>query len=216
MRGLLPLVGLAAAVAVMLPPSLSRADEAPHADEPPPGMVEVPTPYPPRDCCVVVEAKGHSLPTTLLVQGHLGVTYRRAFREDFAAAHAELEVGGQDANIGIGARLTLELGATRVGLPYQVVGLGPAFNVHLAPRLQLAVGFTFGALIYQRATSSSDPNVWGVSAGVNGTVSYDIVRNRRDGALYVLARLGYDYVHSRGGFDTGSTLGVTAALGYRY
>ncbi|MDB4964500.1 MAG: hypothetical protein JWN44_189 [Myxococcales bacterium] len=208
MRGLRPLVGLAAALFAV----------AAHADEPAPGMVEIPTPYPAQDCCTVV-ARAPSPPTTVLVQGHVGVSYRRALREDFAAAHFELEVGGQDPNIGIGARVSVEAGATRIGLPYQVVTLGPAFNLHVSGRVQLALGLTFGVLVYQRASSRSDfdPNVWGVTAGVNGTVSVDLVRTRRDGALFVLARIGYDYIENTGdSFTQGSSLGATAALGYRY
>jgi hypothetical protein len=180
-------------------------------------MVEVPTPYPPQNCCVV-DAKAPRTPTMLLVQGHVGVTYRRALREDFAAAHAELEIGGQDPNIGIGARMSFELGGTRIGLPYQVITIGPAFNLHVASRVQLSVGLTFGVLVYQRATSRDfDPNVWGVTAGINGGVTVDLVRTRRDGALYAMARVGYDYIDNTGSsFTQGSSLAATGALGYRY
>lgn len=208
MRGLRPLFG----VAVALCGVGASAQE----------MIEVPTTTapPPPPCCTVIAPPPPRAPESLLLQLVVGPTYRRAFKEDFAAALLELELGAQNPRFGVGARLSAALGATRVGLPYQFITIGPAFNFRLTPRVRFAVAATFGALVYQRASAAAidDPNVWGLSAGVNGTVGVDLVRTARDGAVYLLGRIGYDYVDNTGrdALDTGSSLSLTAALGYRY
>ncbi len=203
MRGLLPLFAVAVWAAT------AEAQE----------MVEIPTP-PRPPCCVVAAVKPPSPPPTLLLDVLVGPTYRRAFKEDFAAAAVEVEVGAQNRSFGMGARFSAALGATRVGLPYQFLTIGPALSFRVSPRIRLALAFTFGALVYERvsATAARDPAVWGLSAGVNGTLSVDLVRTRRDGALYALGRVGYDYIDNTSSdpIDTGSSLALTCALGYRY
>ena len=69
--------------------------------------------------------------------------------------------------------------------------------------------------MYERATVPGDV-VWALTAGFNGGLTVDLVRTRRGGALYVVARVGYDYIDTVGSSTSPSTLSVTAALGYRY
>ncbi|MGZ3441342.1 MAG: hypothetical protein ACXVDD_17605 [Polyangia bacterium] len=200
MRGLQPLFGVAAVLVAA----------SAHAQE----MVEVPTPLPPRLCCVVVDDRTPKAPASLLFDVLIGPTYRRAFNEDFAGALVEVEVGAQNDSFGMGARLSGTAGATRVGLPYQMLTIGPGANFRLSPRLRLAIGATFGIFAYQRATLPGS-SVWAFTAGANAGMTVDLVRTRSGGALYLLGRLGYDYIESLG--DTnGSTVGVTAAIGYRH
>jgi hypothetical protein len=203
MRGLRPLFCLAVAVTA----ARAQAQE----------MVEVPTPPPPppppAECCVVVE-KPPSPPASVLLDVLVGPTYRRAFDEHFAGALVELEVGAQNDSFGMGARISLTAGGTPVGLPFQVFTIGPAANFRLSSRLRLAIGATFGVFTYQRATIPGD-GVWALMAGFNAGLTGDLARTRRGGALYALGRVGYDYIETIGSTN-GSTLAVTAALGYRY
>src|SRR4051794_26577892 len=203
MRGLRPLFAVAALVA-----GSASAQEMIEIPKPPP-------PLPPPDCCVVVEEPPPRPPASLLFDVVAGPTYRRAFHDDFIGAFIELEAGAQNDSFGMGARLALTAGTTRYGLASQVVTIGPAANFRLSPRLRLAIGADFGVLTYERATIPGD-HVWGLMAGVNGGMTVDLVRTRRGGALFLLARVGYDYVETAGGSTSGSTVTVTAALGYRY
>ena len=106
------------------------------------------------------------------------------FKEDFGAVLVEAELGAKNQSFGIGARLSTELGATRVGLPYQFVTIGPSFDFRLAPRIGLALALTFGIFVYERvsATAATDPSVYAFSAGANGTLTVDLLavaRRRR-------------------------------------
>ena len=180
-------------------------------------MIEIPTPPPP--CCVVATPKPPS-PTALILDVVVGPTYRRAFQEDFAAAFVEVEVGARNPFFGVGARFSAAFGATRVGLPYQFLTLGPAFDFRVSSRVRLALGLSFGALVYERvsAAAARDPDVTAISLGVDGSLTIDLVRLRHDGALFLLGRVGYDYIDNTGvdPLDTGSSLALTLALGYRY
>jgi hypothetical protein len=172
-------------------------------------------------CCVAVPccAPAATEPRPLLLAITLGPTYRRAFKEDFAAAAAELEIGGQGRWFSVGARFDVAAGGTRVGLPFQTFTVGPGFRFPVGDRLRLGFGMTFGALVIQRvsATAASDPTMWSLMWGsyVDGTV--DVVRTRGGSALFVAARVGYDFIDNFPGADlgTGSSLALTAALGYR-
>lgn len=204
MRGLRPLFGLVVFVVA----------GNTHAQE----MVEIPNP-PPEPCCVAVAVKPPPSPPSLLFDVLVGPTYRRAFKEDFGAVLVEAELGAKNQSFGIGARLSTELGATRVGLPYQFVTIGPSFDFRLAPRIGLALALTFGIFVYERvsATAATDPSVYAFSAGANGTLTVDLWQSRGGGALVLLARGGYDYIdNTSSSFTTGSSLALTAALGYRY
>jgi hypothetical protein len=171
----------------------------------------------PCDPCVVLEAPPQDPSHDLWFTVSAGPTYRRAFREDFAAAALELEVGGQTSTFSVAARFSTAFGASRVGLPYEFLTLGPAFGFRLSTRVRLVVASTFGVMVINRASASrsGDPNIWGLTAGLNGTVTVDLVRSRRDGALFLAGRVGWDYIGDSS-IDTGSSLAATAALGYRY
>jgi hypothetical protein len=207
MRGLRPLFGLVVAMALS---GGARAQE----------MIEIPTTAPPPPpCCVAVASPAAREPGSLLLQIDAGPTYRHAFGEDFAAAAVELEVGGQTPSWGVSGRMRGDFGATRVGLPYQFFTFGPTFWRRMTPRLRLGVGATFGVFVYERASASQafDPTVWAFTIGVDLDVTVDLVRTRRDGALFLLGRVSYDYIdNTSDNFATGSSVGFTVALGYRY
>ena len=157
----------------------------------------------------------------MLFDVSLGPTYRRAFREDFTAAAVEFEIGGQTQTWGVAGRARLDLGATRVGLPYQFATFGPAFSFHLSERFRLGFGVSFGSFSYQRASAArtTDPTVWAPTIGADLDATVDVLRTGRGGALFVAARAGWDFIDNTSGgdtFATGSSLSLTAALGYRY
>ena len=192
-------------------------------------MVEVPNAPPPSpppgatadECCVVVEAPPPPKPPgAVLFDVSLGPTYRRAFKEDFAAAALELEIGGQTPSWGIAGRLHADLGATRVGLPYQLVTIGPSFAFRATERLRLGFGVSFGSFSYQRVSAARtwDPTVWALTIGVDLDATVDLVRTARGGALFLAARVGWDFIDNTGddALSTGTSLALTAALGYRY
>jgi hypothetical protein len=202
MRGLRPLV-LVAALA-----GSARAQE----------MIEVPNPDP---CCVaVVEPPRPKVPGSLLLDVSAGPTYRRAFAEDFVAAAVELEVGGQTPTWGVVGRLRGDLGATRVGLPYQFVTVGPAFSFRVTPRVRLGFGVSFGTFSYERVSAArvTDPTVWALTIGADVDGTIDLVRTVRGGAFFLGLRAGWDYIDNTGvdQLATGSSVAATAALGYRY
>jgi hypothetical protein len=228
MRGLRPLVGLAVAVCaaqagaqemveVPTPPQYQQQPPGGQPPSPPPEG----QPPPPGDCCAVVEPPKPREPGDVLVSISVGPTYRRAFREDFFAAGLEFEIGGQTRSFGVAGRAQLDLGATRVGLPYQFATFGPSFWFRVSPRVRAGFGVGFGIFSYQRASSyaSTDPTVWAPSIGADVAATIDLVRSRRGGALYLLGRAAYDWIDNFGGddqFSTGSSIALTAALGYRY
>lgn len=209
MRGVRPLVGLA----VLAWAAGAQAQE----------MVEVPTPpayRAPPGCCVAVEEPKPRAPGDVLFAVSVGPTYRRAFREDFAAAAIEVAIGGQSPRFGVAGRLRVDLGATRVGLPYQVVSMGPEFWFRASGRVRAGFGLSFGTFSYQRATVvGADDNVWAPTIGADVAVTVDLVKSARGGALFALARAGYDWIENFGNDEplaTGSSFGLTVALGYRY
>jgi hypothetical protein len=202
MRGLTPLLAVAALA------GSAAAQE----------MIEVPNPDP---CCVAVaEPPRPKLPGSLLLDVSAGPTYRLAFKEDFIAAAVELEVGGQTPKWGVAGRLRGDFGATRVGLPYQFVTVGPAFSFRMSPRWRAGFGLSFGSMSYQRVSAArvTDPTVWALTIGVDFDASVDLVRSARGGALFLGARAGWDFIDNTGPDElaTGSSVCVTAALGYRY
>src|SRR5205823_814595 len=108
------------------------------------------------------------------------------------------------------AELTMAFGATRVGLPYQFVTIGPTMVFRVADRVRIGAGVTFGGMFIQRASSarSSDPTIIAITAGLHGDVRVDLVRSRRGGALYATARLGWDLIDNTSPdfFSAGSSL----------
>jgi hypothetical protein len=203
MRGLRPLFALAA---VLVAANV-------HATE----MVEIPTPPPaaPPVCCVVVAAADNSDPQ-LLVAVDAGPSYRAAFGTSLVGVAAEVLLGGDTPRVSFAGRLHVEFGST-FGLPYEDVGAGMLVMARLSPRIRLGVGFLFGTFLYQRASASrvTDPTVWAPSMAVDGQLTIDILRTRRGGALFVRARVGYDYIDSiKDG--AGSSAALAASLGYRY
>jgi hypothetical protein len=214
MRGLRPLVSLVA-LAWAASAAATEMVEIPTPPSPPP-----PAPSTADPCCVAVATAPPHDPGRLLLQVSVGPTYRRAFREDLAAAAVELEAGGQTSTFAIGGRLAADFGATRVGLPYQRFTIGPAFWRRMTPRLRLAFGMTFGSLVYERVSAARvhDPTVWALTIGADFTATVDLMRTSRGGALYALVRAGYDCIDNTGrdALATGSSGALTAALGYRY
>jgi len=214
MRGLLPLFGVALLV-------WAATAQAQALDTPPPPPPPSPPSSAPPECCVVVMP---SLPApdrnSLLFQLSVGPTYRRAFREDFAAAAVELALGAQSAHFGMDAEISLATGATRVGLPYQFFTIGPAVMIPAGRRLRIGLGATFGAMFLQRASASrfSDPTVTAITAGLHADARVDLLRTHRGGALFAMARVGWDFIDNTASatLSTGSSLALTAALGYRY
>ena len=206
MRGLRPLFALAAVV---------LAGHA-HATE----MVEIPTPPslpppPPAACCVVTADAGRSDPQ-LLVAVDGGPTYRAAFGTSLVGVAAEMLLGGDAPRVSFAGRLHVEFGST-LGLPYEDLGAGMLVMARLSPRVRLGLGFLFGVFMYQRASASrlTDPTVWAPSIAVDGQLTVDLVRTRRGGALFVRARVGYDYIDSvKDG--AGSSALAAASVGYRY
>ena len=183
-------------------------------------MIEVPNPDP---CCVAVaavEPPRPKVPGSLLLDVSAGPTYRLAFKEDFVAAAVELEVGGQTPTWGVVGRLRADFGATRVGLPYQFVTVGPAFSFRVSPRVRFGFGLSFGSMTYQRVSAArlTDPTVWALTAGLDVDATIDLVRTRRGGAFFLGARAGWDFIDNTGPDElaTGSSIAITAALGYRY
>jgi hypothetical protein len=214
----------------LLWPIAARAQDAEPDDEPPPCCSQpasAPCCAQPSNgsCCApatAVLAPSAPIPTVphaLLLKVAVGPVYRRALKEDFGAAGAELEVGGQTAHFSVGARMSLAVGATRVGLPFEFFTVGPGFMFTVGSRLRLGVGSTFGQMILQRvsATAARDPNIWAWTAGVYGDSTVDLVRTRGGGAFLVGARVGYDFIENvPADLATGSSLALTAWLGYRY
>jgi hypothetical protein len=160
-----------------------------------------------------------SVPHALLLKLAIGPTYRSVLREDFFAGAGELEVGGQTPYFSVGARLSVAAGATRVGLPYQFLTIGPGFMFPVGSRLRLGIGSTFGLMIIQRVSASglTDPNIWAITAGIYGDSTLDVVRTRSGGAFLVGARIGYDFIENvEADLGAGSSVALTVWLGYRY
>jgi hypothetical protein len=202
MRGLRPLFALAA---------VALAANA-HATE----MVEIPTPSPPPPACCVVSATADKSDPQLLVAVDGGPSYRAAFGTSLVGLAAEVMLGGDAPRVSFAGRLHGEVGST-LGLPYEDVGAGMLVMARLSPRIRLGVGFLFGIFMYQRASASrvTDPTVWAPSMAVDGQLTVDVVRTRRGGALFVRARVGYDYIDSIKD-SAGSSAALAASLGYRY
>jgi hypothetical protein len=186
----------------------------------PPPTTPPPTTPPQEPCCVVTEPVAPRPPGSLLLDVSAGPTYRRAFKEDFAAAAVELEIGGQTPTWGVVGRLRGDFGGTRVGLPYQFVTVGPAFMFRVSPRMRVGFGLTFGTLSYQRVSAArlTDPTVWALTVGADVDATVDLVRTQRGGAVFLAARAGYDFIDNTGDdvLSTGSSVAITTAVGYRY
>ena len=61
--------------------------------------------------------------------------------------------------------------------------------------------------------------MWAPTIGADLDATVDVLRTGRGGALFVAARAGWDFIDNMSGgdtFATGSSLSLTAALGYRY
>jgi hypothetical protein len=187
------------------------------ADEPPPGMIEVPTvtPPPPPPAATVVAPTRDDHHGILHVAVDVGGVYRTAFGSDLVGVLAELELGARNERFGVAARFGGEVGATVAGLKYEMPTLGPVFSFRVSLRLRLAVAATFGVFMYQRATTNTAEAA--VTAGLNGTVTCDLVRTRRGGGLYLLGRLGWSYIDNlEDDLGAGSSVQLVTALGYRY
>jgi hypothetical protein len=184
-------------------------------------MIEVPTPPPPPPprvelaVCCFATAPGPDDPR-LLVAVDAGPSVRAAFGTSFAGVAAEVLLGGDAPNMSFAGRLHLDLGLT-VDLPYEHVAAGMVVLGRLSPRVRLGLGFLFGFLMYQRASATriGDPTVWAPTLGVDVELTVDLVRTRRGGALFALARAGYEYVDNLVSAATGSSFTGGLALGYR-
>lgn len=181
-------------------------------------MIEVPTPPPAPPAPAVVAAPLSPVPRLWLAVD-AGPGYIAAFGSDFAGASVGIIAGGQTRRLSIGGRLRGDFGAVG-GLSYENVSVGPQLSFRLSPRARLGGGLSVGLLEYQRAsiTHYQDPTVWAPTIGADASFTFDLVRTRRGGGMYVLARAGFDWIDNtaRDRLDAGMSGTVGAGLGYRY
>ncbi len=179
-------------------------------DEPMPPPIVQPIAVAPNvvACCVVQPERPHG---RAFVKLSVGALYRRAFGDDLLAARPEIELGGETSRYAIGGRISAALGATRYGLPYQHVELGPHFMWRVSPRVQLGVGLDFGVFMFERVTEPGDV-VWTLSLGGMVDATIDLARTRA-GTLFLAGRVGVDYL--LGAVDAGYvSFGPELALGW--
>jgi hypothetical protein len=218
----------AALLVVLLAPALARADEppatvpvadappetvlvappAPVIIEPPPAPVPPPivAPLPPLLPPVLV-ARPRTRSGRVYLKLQALAVYRYFFAESFGAANPELEVGGMTAAGGfsVGVRFGFMVGATRVGLPFEHPTFATVFTARLSERVRLGLGPQLGMMIVNRASHAPDDPI-SPTIGVFGELSVDFGKN-----LYVLGRVGYDWVAVNRYTDNGDM--VTAQLG---
>ncbi len=205
MRGWTPLY---ATLALLIAAGAAHAQET-SPDEPmPPCCTQAPPPV------VVCCSEAPDRPRKLLLKLSVGPQYRYAFDEDFFAALPELEIGGQTRNFSVGARISAALGATRVGLPYQFLNIGPSFMFRLSPRVMLGLGGLFGFMLYERATASAESVVYSPTLGGVIEATVDVARTHAGGAVYLDARLEADWIATLHGNGVGS-VAPSFSLGWR-
>jgi hypothetical protein len=156
-------------------------------------------------------ASWHHIPTHGLFSIEAGPIYRFTYDESFFSGGLSLVMGAQDAHWGGGIRLEGQYGATRYGLPFTSVSVGPAFEFKLTPRLRLGFGVPISMLFVERVT---EQNQWlvGVSAGAWAQTIVDLAHSRRHGDLFLDVRAGFDIYWA----DASPAFWTQIAIGYRF
>lgn len=143
------------------------------------------------------EPRAPPLPAGPLLAFDVGGLHRYAYRESMVSLAIGALLGAQNATWGGGARLDAEVGSTVHGLTLHQVGFGPGFHFAVAPRLQMAVGQSFGLLWFDPYTRSQSSLFLGSVlvdwlVGLWAQVSYDIARPPIV-TLFLALRLGFDF-----------------------
>ena len=150
----------------------------------------------------------------VLAKLSLGYGYRWALGDNFQSGALEAEIGGEGAHGGGGARFGLEVGRTDAGLRFEVINLGPAFEWKLGKRFRFGIAPTLGVLVIERATRDDD-SFWTFVFGTHFELSFDLIQRSSGGALYLSARIGYEYIVAVTDLSD-SAFSSRLGLGYRF
>ncbi len=188
---------LAALSALLVMDAVAAADEAPSmgagapvvvippgAYEPPPGTVVPAVVSPPQD--PMAPARG------FVFRGELVANYRYALRESWGAGGVELYLGGEHRAVGIAGTFGIDVGRSVAGLTFMTWNWGVEIAGRVTRRLRLGFNPHLGAFTIQDATDGAF-NLGAFMVGVSLDGTYDLVL-RRHAALYVVAKVGVDYI----------------------
>lgn len=150
--------------------------------------------------------------THWFVRTSLGFAYRWAFDESLLGAALLGELGAQAEQLSGGIRLRFEIGSMRVGLPYQVITVGPFLWLpQLHKRVHLGLGIDTGVLLISRRTMPFR-SMWSMLWGGQLGATIDLLKVGETGAIHLEGSVGcYALTAAPGPLSVISTV----SIGYR-
>jgi hypothetical protein len=148
----------------------------------------------------------------LLAKLSLGYGYHFIDGDSVNTAAFEVELGGEGQHAAGGVRFGFELGQTGSGRSFESLVLGPGVEWKLGQRLRLGMAPTLSFLFVDDPYSNG--TLGAVAIGFWVDASYDLWQRKTGGALYLAARIGYDWmIYSD---TTGDAMVARLWLGYRF
>jgi hypothetical protein len=138
--------------------------------------------------------------------------YRYALEESWGAAALGLYFGGQGGRVSVSGTQGFTVGRSRAGLTFWTLHWGVETAWKLGRGFRLGFEPHLGAITVERATHNGAMS--GFLIGLSSDLTYDLVRWPK-GGLFLLARVGYDFVDTRPDLSYAHSASLHLGLGFR-